>query len=168
MPIQIFAILLTIIGIIFSAFNFQKIAMKNIFSKGSFFALVTMVLWGAYFSLVKIPTQLIGWYWPAFMIRVLVILFIPLLISQKNLSMSRFATKKLFVFILAAAVLSGFGDVIYNLGISHSDISYFSPIASASPIFYAVIASRVYRDKVARIQNLGIIMAIIGIIMINF
>ena len=62
---QVIAIIIIFSGLILSSLNIRELAKKKIFSdKGVLLAFITMLCWGTWIALLKIPVREIGWFWP--------------------------------------------------------------------------------------------------------
>ena len=63
---QTISIVIIFLGIFFSGLDFKKLRRKNITRTGIFLGLITMILWGIYYTFIRIPISKIGWFWPQY------------------------------------------------------------------------------------------------------
>ncbi|MCJ7739802.1 DMT family transporter [Candidatus Microgenomates bacterium] len=167
--VQLFMIGLVIIGVIMASLNVRDLSKIHLVEKGALYAFAAMFIWGVYFAVVRIPTQELGWFWPVYFVRLTVILELPFIFSKKISLPKRLFNWKTVGLVVAAAVLPTIGDSFYNLGIAvpQTATSLFVPIASASPVIYVFLAGWFFREKIERIQKIGIATTILGVILLS-
>lgn len=168
--LQLIAIILVIIGLIFSSLNLAEIKKRNLGNlvkdKNIRYALLTCVLWGIYWTLIRIPIEKIGWFWASYCYFVAIILFPVLKLIKKN-PVSYFSNKYTFLIIFAACLLTTLANFGFNIGLTYGYSSIVSPIAGASPVLFVIISRFVFHEKLTFPQKTGIIFTLMGIVLIG-
>lgn len=164
---QIFSIIVIFLGVLLLSINFGALKGKNILlDRGFPYALISMVLWGVYFTFIKIPVREIGWFWPSY----LALFSFPLIyiFMRINKSQLKFpgSSKILFLSILNAILLN-LGAFAYNFAISKGETAVVAPIAGSYPLLFVALASFIFKDKITRQKAFGIIISLVGIISLS-
>ena len=168
--IQILAIAMTICGLIFSTLHWQEI-MKSNFSrlineKSILYALVTFIIWGVFWTLIRIPVAKIGWFWsmyPGYLLFVL----LPLFGFVKKISIGELKNRDNLKLIIPMCLLTLAANFGYNLGITYGYTSIVAPIAGSSPVLFVILSRFVFRDKLTSQQKAGIGLTLTGIVLIG-
>src|SRR3989344_953248 len=168
--IQILAIAMTICGLIFSTLHWQEI-MKSNFSrlineKSILYALVTFIIWGVFWTLIRIPVAKIGWFWsmyPGYLLFVL----LPLFGFVKKISIGELKNRDNLKLIIPMCLLTLGANFGYNLGITYGYTSIVAPIAGSSPVLFVILSRFVFREKLSGQQKAGIGLALAGIVLIG-
>lgn len=168
--IQILAIAMTICGLIFSTLHWQEI-MKSNFSrlineKSILYALVTFIIWGVFWTLIRIPVAKIGWFWsmyPGYLLFVL----LPLFGFVKKISIGELKNRDNLKLIIPMCLLTLGANFGYNLGITYGYTSIVAPIAGSSPVLFVILSRFVFRDKLTSQQKAGIGLTLTGIVLIG-
>lgn len=165
---QIAAIVIIFIGLILSGLDFSEIKKKNILAdKSVILALVTMVCWGTWIALLKIPISRLGWFWPNYLTFLLFpLLFIFLKIKKIKIEIP--STKMVFVPLVLSTALVRIAEFSYNLGISRGLVTIVAPIAGANPTLFVILAFIFLKDKITKQQIGGIIITLVGIVLLSF
>ena len=165
-PLQLVAILIVISGVIITSFDFRNFNAIHLREKNIIYAFIAMILWGIHYAVVKIPSRELGWFWPAFFARVAVIIYLPYFL-QKKISFEKVKGFKSFGILIATAILPTLGDFTYSAGVIISNTSLFAPVAASSPIIFVLLASWWFKDKISKIQKIGITLTLAGIILLG-
>lgn len=136
------------------------------FTKGIMLSLVSFVVWGIYFTFLKILMQQMGWFWPNYIPLLLFPLIgvymkwkkIPFIIPKINTAIPLF---------LNALTLRG-GDFAFNIGASMGLTATVAPIGGAYPTLFAVLSYFVFRDPLNKKQIAGIIITLLGLVALGF
>ncbi len=135
-------------------------------TKGVILALMSFIVWGIYFTFIKILMQSMGWFWPNYIPILLFPLIglymrwkkMPLIIPKFNIALPLF---------LNALTLRG-GDFAFNIGASMGLTATIAPIGGAYPTLFAVLSYFVFRDPLNKKQIAGIIIALTGLVALGF
>ena len=130
------------------------------------YAIVTMLLWGIYWTLIRIPIERIGWFWASYCYYAGIIAF-PLLRLVKPNPIPFFKERKTLYLIILVFILTLMANFGFNLGLTFGYSSIVAPIAGASPVVFVIISRLVFREKLTRLQGVGIILTLLGILIIG-
>lgn len=166
--LQILATTLVFLGLILVSVDIKEIKSKNFgMNTGILFALLTMLLWGAYFAFIKIPIQQIGWFWPNyFTFFLLPFIFFYAKFSHKKIE--HINKTRAFISLFLSVILIRIAEFSYNLGISKGLVTIVAPIAGANPTLFVILAFLFLKDPIKKQQIVGIITALIGIVWLSF
>lgn len=164
---QILAIVIIFAGLILSGINIRELRNKNIFSdKGVILAFITMLSWGIWIALIKIPVSKIGWFWPNYF----TFLLFPLLflyIKIRKIKIEKPTINHAFVPFIVSTALVRVAEFSYNLGISKGLVSVVAPIAGANPTLFVILAFLFFKDPITKQQIIGIVTTLSGIIILS-
>lgn len=162
--IQTIIIIIIFIGVFISSSKFSDLSRGKIkITRGIPLALISMASWGIYAAFIKIPVHEIGWFWPLY----ITYLTFPLALfymKVRNIKLNKPKLKSSLLPILLASLLIGGAELVYNIAISHEQVSLVAPIAGAYPALYSGLAYFVFKDQISHQQVLGIILTLSGII----
>ncbi|MBN2122504.1 DMT family transporter [Candidatus Micrarchaeota archaeon] len=161
-PMQWAAILLIMGGVF--AISLKKGA-KLEFDISLAHAVVSMLFWGMFFFLLKLPGEVVG---AAFIIAIAKLLtgtlIFPML-SRKGISIRDTALSSIALIALMGALDAG-GFLAYLLAINELPLYLVAPIASAVPVLGVLLGVLVLKERPGRLQALGIVCAIAGTIIL--
>ncbi|MGI8551621.1 MAG: DMT family transporter [Dehalococcoidia bacterium] len=161
---EVFAVLTIVVGLTLTTLDFRELARGELFSDKSVpLALLAMLSWGIYFSLVKIPVKEVGWFLPnyiAYLLAPVVLLVMKLRNIPLNSPDKHGSVLSLITFTLVGSV----GNFSYNIGISKGYSSIVAPIAGAYPTLFVVLSYFIFGDKLNKQQLLGIVVSLAGIV----
>lgn len=125
---QLLAIATIMIGIILSTLDFKELKGGNFkLSRSIFFALAAMLLFGIYWSFIKIPINQIGWVWPN-ALGIVSIFTIYIYLKFKKIKIDVHAVTKLPAQLILNAVLLVSGALSFNLALSlGGNVSIITP-----------------------------------------
>ncbi|MBI2596576.1 DMT family transporter [Candidatus Daviesbacteria bacterium] len=154
------------LGIILSSLNLRQLKNKNILlDRGIPYAIVAMLLWGVYFTFIKIPIKQIGWFWPGYLTW-LSFPIILIVMQVKRIKLIK-PDKRVFIPLLLAALLINIGGISYNLAISEGLVSLVAPIASSSVTLFVFLAFLIFKDPITKQQVVGVVTTLIGIVLLS-
>lgn len=164
---QIIAIIVIFAGLIFSTLNFDKIRKKKLLlNEGVFLALLTMVSWGIYGTLIKIPVNRIGWFWPNwFILSSFPLVYLYIRLTKTKLDIPR--KRSVIVPVVVSIILVRIAEYAYNLGISKGMVSVVAPIAGANPTLFVILAYFIFKEPLKKSQVIGIVFTLTGIILLS-
>lgn len=163
---QLTAIIIIFAGLILSVFDPASIKTKNLLNKSMFFALLTMLTWGAYFAFIKIPVSKIGWFWPnyfTFLLFPLILIYVKF----KKFKLEAPTKNNAFMPLFVSTILVRAAELAYNLGISRGLVTVVAPIAGANQTLFVILAFLIFKDPIKRQQIAGIITTLIGIVLLS-
>ncbi len=169
--IQVFGIVLILIGLVLSSFELGQLKNKKIreiFSdKGVKYAFLAMIIWGVYYAVIRIPAESIGWFWTFYPAN---LFFITLLIfgKIKRSALKIFTDKKALFYIVIFSLLINIASFSYNLGILNGFTSVVAPIAGSYSVLFVILARLIFKEKLTRQQSFGIVLSLLGIVLISF
>jgi drug/metabolite transporter (DMT)-like permease len=164
---QSITISIIILGLLLTTLDGEIFRGKKIvLDKGIIFAFITMILWGIYFAFIKITVKELGWFLPSYTAY----LFCPiilLIMRVKKIPLNPPYKNHGIPIFIAFTVLSSLGNLAYNLGIEKGYVSTVIPIAGSYPTLFVLLAFIVFKDKVKKLQMVGICISLIGIVIFS-
>jgi len=165
---QTLSIIVILAGLILSSTQLKSLNFKSIFAdKGVPYGLVAMVLWGIYYTFIRIPVRAIGWFWPSYF----AILGVPILLIYmrlKKIKLEKLRSSRFLVFSFLNALLLTGATFSYNFAVMRGQTSIVAPIAGSYPILYVILTRFVFKDKLNKQQFLGILVTLVGIVALSF
>lgn len=160
---QIVSIIIIFVGLILSSTELKSLSLKKIFAdKGVPYGLVAMVLWGIYWTFIRIPVRKMGWFWPTY----LGILGIPVILvymRYRKIKVEKLPSKKIAFFSFLSALLLQGATFSYNFAIMTGKTAIVAPIAGSYPVLYVILSRFVFKDRLTKQQLLGILVTLLGI-----
>jgi len=169
--IQLIGIVLIFIGLILGSLKedgLKEIRSGKIFSdRGVLYCLITLVIWGIYWSVVRIPIESIGWFYTGFS-GWFIFLLLPILGLIKKNPIKELSKKNVIGNVFLMSLLTVVGSYAFNLGLTFGYSSIVAPIAGLSPVLFVIIANFVFKEALSRRQLVGIVISLAGIALISF
>jgi drug/metabolite transporter (DMT)-like permease len=164
---QILVISIIFIGLILSTLNINELKKKKItLNKGVFLALLTMLCWGIYATLIKIPISKIGWFWPNwFFMSSFPLIYIYMKLTKTKLEIPK--KRSVILPVVLSIIFVRIAEFSYNLGLNKGNASIVAPIAGANPILFVLLSYFIFKEPLKRHQILGIIITLTGIIILS-
>jgi drug/metabolite transporter (DMT)-like permease len=164
---QIISILVIFIGLILSTLDLKQLKKsKVILNRSILLALIAMIVWGFYFTFIKIPVKQIGWFWPNYItVALFPLIFIFAKLRKVKLHSPKY--KGAFWFAFVSALLIGIAEYSFIFGINTGLTTIVAPIAGAYPILFVILAFLVFKDPITRQQKFGILITLIGIVLLS-
>lgn len=136
-------------------------------TSGIWYAAYAAVSFGIFFTVVKLFTPTLGWFWPIYLsflwLPVIYLYLLHIGIRPTGTDLRRASKPLLFNLLL----LRG-GDFAFNIGLQQGLAAVVAPIGSASPTLSVILAFLVFHEKPTRRQSIGILLALIGIVALGF
>lgn len=165
---QTVSIVIIFIGLLLSSLKLKSLNIRSIFAdKGVPYGLVAMILWGIYYTFIRIPVREVGWFWPSYF----AILGIPILLAYmwiKKIKLEKPQDSKMFFFSFFNALLLTGAIFSYNFAIMTGQTSIIAPIAGSYPVLYVILAKFVFKEQLTKQQFLGILVTLLGIVTLSF
>ena len=161
--IQSLAIIL-ILGGIFIVMS--KKTERIAFDKFFMFAILSMVIWGVLYFLLKVPNLIFGAILVTSSIKLFTSFFsIPVLVTKKIKIFK--LENKVLPYMLLIGVLDAMGFLAFNSALNFSPVSIVTAISSAAPILSVSLGVIILKESLTRKQTIGIATAILGLILIS-
>lgn len=164
---QAVAIAIILIGVLLSSLEGSvRTLVRDIRSSALVYAFGACLLWGVYYAVIRISIDRVGWFTPilaANLIAIPLFLLIARWTGQKRI----FARPKAPHLIIMAALVSSLAGVFFNYALSQGPTSVVAPIAGSSPAIFVVIAYFVFREKLNKYQQIGILTTVVGIVSLS-
>jgi len=168
--IQTLGVLMIITGVTFASVNWSDIRNQRFqLSSGVKEAILGAFFFGIFWNVSEVISEEIGWLLTTLFVKFGIILFLLLFsfIIKRELALTETATKTKRMVALMGIIEAGAVAVV-NYGLTIGDAILITPIASALSIVTITLAVIFLKDKVTKLQGLGIITAITGIIVTAF
>ncbi len=137
-------------------------------NRGIWLSLYAAVAFGLFFTVVKLFTASLSWFWPLYLSFLwLPVIYVWLTVTRTPLSISGAVSKAGLPLLLAFLCLRG-GDLMFNTGLQRGSAAIVAPIGSASPTLSVLLAFLVFHDKPTRLQFTGILLALTGVVALGF
>lgn len=164
---QLFAIVIIFVGIILASLNFTALkSEKNLINKGVLFALAAMLLWGLYFTFIKIPIREIGWFWPSVISSFSTLVFLSL-VRFRGVKLVKPKENKTLVYLILTIITVKSAELSFNYALSKGLTVVVAPIAGSYATLFVILAFLVFKDPITRQQIAGIITTLIGIVLLS-
>ncbi|MBI3413340.1 MAG: DMT family transporter [Candidatus Aenigmarchaeota archaeon] len=162
---QAAAALLIVSGIFMAVVKVSEArsSIKKHAMKGSSEALLSMVFFGSSLAFGKVAIDEVGWLSATFLFSIWQTLMIAILFFPKMRDKAKVGLKYILI-AAASGVLNFLGGLAYNLGISGEYLSVVSPIASASVLITVVLSFAILKERLTKLQYIGVLSVISGII----
>jgi len=168
--IQSLGVLIIICGVTLASLNWRDIRNHRFqLSSGVKETILGAFFFGVFWNISEVISEEIGWLLTTLFIKFGIILFLLLFsfLIKRELDLTKAATKTKCMVVLMGIIEAG-AVAIVNYGLTIGDAILITPIASALSIVTITLAIIFLKDKVTKLQGLGIIMAIAGIIVTAF
>jgi transporter family protein len=166
--LQTLGVLLIIFGAALASLNWSEIGNQRFqLSAGVKEAVFGAFFFGVFWNVSEIISEKIGWLLTTLFIKFGIILFLLIfsLLVKQGIGLAKISTKTKYVILLMGVIEAG-AVALVNYGLTIGDAILITPIASALSMVTITLAIIFLKDKVAKIQGLGIVTAIVGIIVI--
>ncbi len=164
---QILAIIVIFFGLTLSTLDINQLKKRRlVLNAGVFLALITMLCWGIYSTLIKIPINKIGWFlpnWIIFSSFPLVYLYIKITKTKLDIPKRQDA----LIPVVLSIVFVRTAEFAYNLGLSKGMASVVAPIAGANPTLFVLLAYFIFKEPLKKTQIIGIVTTLIGVILLS-
>ncbi len=164
LPLQLFAIAVIILGIILAS---VERGTKTDSRKGLFFAFASTLIWGCSFAFVGVLINQVGWLAATFYEYLFASIWLGILVLATSPRPRHVFENSLDRSIIAVTLLQLFGTVIFYLGRAHSLSAIITPVSSVLPLFTISLAALVLKERVKRIQLVGAVVIIAGLVILS-
>jgi transporter family protein len=167
---QFLGVVMIIAGVAFVSIKWNDIKDQNIkLLSGIKETILAALLFGIFWNLSEIISEQIGWLSTTLFVKIGIVLFMLLfsLLVKRELSVAKI-TPKIKIMILFAGVLEAAAVTIVNWGLTIGDAILVTPIASALSIVTITMAVIFLKEKITKLQGIGVIIVITGIVLTAF
>ena len=168
--IQSLGVLMIISGVTLASLNWSDIRNQRFqLSSGVKETVLGAFFFGVFWNMSEVISEEIGWLLTTLLVKVGIILFLLFFsfLKKQELDLTKATTKTKCMVVLMGIIEAG-AVAIVNYGLTIGDAILITPIASALSIVTIALAIIFLKDKVTKLQGLGIITAIAGIIVTAF
>jgi transporter family protein len=167
--LQSFSTILIVLGIVFISVNLRDLKNSQLFeiSSGVPFALVSCLLWGLVYFLLKIPVTVLGPVLTSFILEFGIMIF-----GGVNLKVSKIGfglpDRKILGRIFIMALLGSIGTLFYTMGIEIADVSTVIALSFSSPLLVTLYGKFVYKERLRALQYVAILLILAGILGVSY
>lgn len=167
---QTVGVLMILTGVTLASLNWSEIQQRKFqLSTGVREAIAGAFFFGIYWNVSEILVEEVGWLVGTALIKfgIAVFMFLFFMLSHRVMGMAGTAGKTISVIFIMGIIEAGAVAVV-NYGLTIGDAILITPIASALSIVTIALAIIFLKDRVAKVQGVGIGMAIVGIVVTAF
>ena len=168
--IQSFGVFMIISGVTLASLNWSAVRNQRFqLSSGVKETVLGAFFFGVFWNISEVISEEIGWLLTTLFVKFGIFVFLLLFsfLRKRELDLTKAATKTKCMVVLMGIIEAG-AVAIVNYGLTIGDAILITPIASALSIVTITLAIIFLKDKVTKLQGLGIITAIAGIIVTAF
>jgi len=167
---QSLGVFMIISGVTLASLNWSDIKNHSVqLSSGVKETVLGAFFFGVFWNISEVISEKIGWLLTTLFVKFGIILFLLLFsfLIKRELDLTKATTKTKCMVVLMGIIEAG-AVAIVNYGLTIGDAILITPIASALSIVTITLAIIFLKDNVTKLQGLGIITAIAGIIVTAF
>ena len=169
-PVQTIGVLMIISGASLASLNWHDIKKRTFkLSAGVKETVLGAFFFGVFWNISEVISEKIGWLLTTLLVKIGIVLFLLLLsfLIKRALHLANAGFKTKSVIVLMGVLEAG-AVAIVNFGLSVGDAILITPIASALSIVTITMAIVFLKDRITKLQGLGILTAVSGIIVTGF
>ena len=167
---QFLGVLMIISGVTLASLNWSEIRKQKFqLSSGVKETVLGAFFFGVFWNMSEIISEEIGWLLTTLFVKFGIILFLLLFsfLQKRELSLTKATTKTKCIIALMGIIEAG-AVAIVNYGLTIGDAILITPIASALSIVTIALAIIILKEKITKLQGIGVITAIAGIVVTAF
>ena len=167
---QTLGVFMIIAGVTLASLNWSDLRNQRFqLSAGVKEAVLGAFFFGVFWNISEVVSEQIGWLLTTLFVKLGIILFLLLFsfFVKRELDLTKVATKTKYMVVLMGIIEAG-AVAIVNYGLTIGDAILITPISSALSIVTITLAVIFLKDKVTKLQGLGILTAISGIVVTSF
>jgi len=168
--VQTLGVFMVISGVTLASLNWSDIRNQSFqLSSGVKETVLGAFFFGVFWNISEVISEAIGWLLTTLFVKFGIILFLLLFsfLVKRELDLTQTTTKTKCMVALMGFIEVG-AVAIVNYGLTIGDAILITPIASALSIVTITLAIIFLKDNVTKLQGLGIITAIAGIVVTAF
>lgn len=167
---QFFSVLLILSGVTLASADWSAIRQQGIrLSSGVKEAVLGAFFFGAFWTVSEVVSEAIGWLSTTLLVKLGIVLSLLLfsLLAGRQLTLPRVPSTTKSMLVIMGIVEAGAVAAV-NFGLTVGDAILITPIASALSIVTISLAIVFLKDRVTRLQGIGMVAAVAGIVMTAF
>jgi transporter family protein len=167
---QTFGVMMILSGVVLASVHWGDVRNRKFqLSAGVKEAVFGAFFFGVFWNISEIISEEVGWLLTTLLVKFGIVVFLIMFSfpAKQELGLTAIAVKIKYTVVLMGMIEAGAVAVV-NYGLTIGDAILITPIASALSIVTILLAIIFLKDKVTKIQGLGIITAIVGIIVTAF
>ena len=156
-----------IFGATLASLNWSEVGNQRFqLSAGVKEAVFGAFFFGIFWNVSEIISEKVGWLSTTLFIKFGIILFLLIfsLLVKQGIGLTKISAKTKCIILLMGVIETG-AVALVNYGLTIGDAILITPIASALSIVTILLAIIFLKDKVTKLQGIGIVTAIVGIIL---
>ncbi len=156
-----------IFGATLASLNWSEIGNQRFqLSAGVKEAVFGAFFFGIFWNVSEIISEKVGWLSTTLFIKFGIVLFLLIfsLLVKQGIGLTKISAKTKYIILLMGVIETG-AVALVNYGLTIGDAILITPIASALSIVTITLAIIFLKDKVTKLQGIGIVTAIVGIIL---
>jgi bacterial/archaeal transporter family protein len=168
--IETLGVFLIISGATLASVNWNDLRNRKFqLSAGIKEAVFGAFFFGVFWNISEIISEQVGWLLTTLLVKLGIILFLLVFsfFAKRELGLPNIAAKTKYVVALMGILDAG-AVTLVNYGLTIGDAILITPIASALSLVTIALAVLFLKDKLTKLQGLGILIAIVGIITTAF
>lgn len=168
--IQTLGVLMIISGATLASLNWNEVRKQGLhLSAGVKEAIFGAFLFGIFWNISEIISEEIGWLLTTLIVKFGIVLFLLIFsfLVKREINLSNASIKIKYIVVLMGVIEAG-AVALVNYGLTIGDAILITPIASALSIVTIVLAIIFLNEKVTKLQGIGMVAAIVGIILTAF
>lgn len=168
--IQFIGISMILTGVALVSLKLSDFKERNIeLLSGVKETILAALLFGIFWIFSEIISENIGWLSTTLFVKVGIVLFMVIfsVIAKRELSIAR-TTPKIMAMILFSGIVEAAAVAVVNWGLTIGDAILVTPISSALSIVTITLAIIFLKEKITKLQGIGMIIVIIGIVLTAF
>ncbi|HNO83791.1 MAG TPA: DMT family transporter [Anaerolineales bacterium] len=163
-------VLMIICGATVASLNWNEIGNRKFqLSAGVREAILGAFFFGVFWNVSEIISEKVGWLLTTLLIKAGIIIFLSIFsfLTKQRIGLTHISANTKSIIFLMGVIEAG-AVALVNYGLTIGDAILITPIASALSIVTITLAIIFLKDKINKIQGLGIVAAIVGIIVTAF
>jgi transporter family protein len=167
---QTVGVIMILAGVTLASLNWGEIQQRRFqLSAGVKEAIAGAFFFGIYWNVSEIIVEQVGWLVSTVLIKLGIVFFMLIfsILSKREMSLAGATGKTISAIVVMGMVEAG-AVAIVNYGLTIGDAILITPIASALSIVTILLAIIFLKEKITKLQGLGIATAVVGIIVTGF
>ncbi len=169
-PIQTLGVLLILSGVTLATLNWSDIRQQGFqVSAGVREAVLGAFFFGIFWNVSEIISEAAGWLLATLLVKIGIVIFVLVfsLLVKQQIRWTAAPPRTKYAILLMGVIEAG-AVAIVNYGLTIGQAILITPIASALSVVTITLAIVFLKEKVTRLQGLGMITAIVGIVVTAF
>ena len=164
--LQTIGVFMIISGATLGSLNWDDIQNRNFhLTSGVKETVCGAFFFGSFWNISEIISERIGWLLTTLFVKIGIVLFLLLFsfLVKRALALTE-TTRKTRMIVVLMGILDAGAVALVNYGLTIGDAILITPIASALSVVTIAMAMIFLKDKVNKLQGLGIVTAVSGIV----